>query len=407
MSQLKGWLLFLCGICMGAADLVPGISGGTIAFIMGFYSQLLNAIKSINASSLKLLLKGDVRLFFQAIRWRFLLTLITGIIVAFVSFASLFHYLLGHETYRIYLYSAFLGLILASFWFCIRQLTEWKAVHIVGMVFGAVIAYLFTGPFFETQSQGPFSVKIELNENFPSLNNYDAKRGLLTHLSDYTLGAMFSKGLIAPDADVYDLSGGVIGKVVDVATPYRGYKLDPWLVFCGIIAICGLLLPGISGSYLLTLLGVYPLVIGSLADFVEGLFAFSIDFDSFYTLFSLLIGILIGFAVFARAVSWLLKEYPKISIAVLSGFMIGALRSVWPFWTYDYALLPLKLQKGPQLLLINPICPSLTSPIFFYALIFTAIGFGSIFLVEYLAKLKMEADYYNTHDVKKGHVPEQ
>jgi putative membrane protein len=385
-NKLKKWKLFFCGFIMGAADLVPGISGGTIAFILGFYQQLLDSIKTINASSLRLLFTGKISLFFQTIAWQFLLTLCCGIGTAFVTLAGLFHFILADETYRVYLYSVFLGLILASFCVCIRQLKEWKASHMLSLICGALIAYLCTGSFFEQSAQGPYAIKMELNAR--SLTNYNSSQKLLTHLSEETLGAMLAKGSVKPVTDVFDNEGKWLGQAEDLVKPYYGSQIDPWLIFCGAIAICALLLPGISGSYLLTLLGVYPVVIGALADFLAAAKQLHFDQESFFVLFSLFLGIIGGVAVFARFVSWLLNRYPSGAIAALSGFMIGALRSVWPFWSYEYILLPLKLHKGPQLLPLDPILPSLTSPYVIYAVLCAGGGFTVVLVAEYLAQLK-------------------
>ncbi|MFI5343105.1 MAG: undecaprenyl phosphate translocase family protein, partial [Chlamydiales bacterium] len=165
-------------------------------------------------------------------------------------------------------------------------------------------------------------------------------------------------------------------------------RLSGWLIFCGMVAVCALLLPGISGSYLLTLLGVYPMVIGALADWVSHLKQGIFDFDSFEILLNLGLGILIGAALFARLLSWLLKAYPNLSLAILSGFMIGALPSVWPFWSYTSILLPMKLEKGPQLLALDPIWPSWSSSQAYLALLWMAAGCLLVIGLELLARYK-------------------
>lgn len=378
-SPRHQWYILFCGICMGAADLVPGISGGTIAFIMGFYHPLLDSLKTINSTSLQLLVKGQWRSFFQVVAWKFLVTLLAGIVIAFISLSSFFHYLLGHEIYRVYLYSGFLGLILASFVFCLRQLKAWKIHHLLGLILGAVSAYFLTNASSSFPSEDLYAIKIELTT---SASNYDATERLLTHLSHATLGAMLAKGLITSDTSIYSLQGGLIGKAADIV-PEAGYRIDFWLMLCGALAVCALLLPGISGSYVLTLLGVYPLIISSLVDLIEGAKQFTFDQEAFFVLLNVGIGILVGLVSFARMVSWLLKTYPDSTIAILSGFLIGALRSVWPFWTYEYALLPLKLHKGPQLLVIDPVWPTFFSPVFLLSLVCAAIGFGLVFTVEH------------------------
>ncbi|WP_068468083.1 DUF368 domain-containing protein [Candidatus Protochlamydia phocaeensis] len=389
MSSLsfKGIYLFFCGLCMGAADLVPGISGGTVAFIMGFYQSLLESLKTINFSTLKLLFTFRFRAFSQQVAWPFLFTLGAGIICSLITLAGLFHSILSHEVYRVYFYGAFMGLILASFVFCLRQIKQWAIGKGIGLIAGALIAYGLTDLTLSPESAGPYAIKMEIRQE-KDLFNYQAQQSLLTQLSPTVLSALLSKGIIQPDTLVYDGKGVQVGRAAELTASYRPALIDGWIVLCGAIAICALLLPGISGSYLLTLLGVYPLVIGALADFVFHLKQFTIDWEAASILLSLFIGIVIGAVCFARFVSWLLRHYPDISIAVLSGFMIGALRSVWPFWSYTYILQPLKLQQGPQLLPLEPIWPTNDPFLLGGTALCMAGGFAIVFLIEYLAKRK-------------------
>lgn len=393
------WLfLFLCGICMGAADLVPGISGGTIAFMMGFYDELLESIKTLNGFSLKLFFSGQWRAFFQFVAWKFLLILLAGIIFSFISLAGLFHFILEHEIYRTYLYSSFLGIILASFFFCLRQINEWSSIQVIGLVCGAILAYVGTGSSLLSESKGFYGVKIQLDLN-RSVKNYDAQQGVLKDLSKATLSAMLAKEIVHRDAEVYDNQGRVIGQVKDFIVPYQNYPLDLWLSLCGTLAVCALLLPGISGSYLLTLLGVYSLVIGALADLVSSLKHLAFDKDAFFILFSLGSGMIVGLMIFSRGVSYLLKHYPNFTLAVLVGFMIGAIRSVWPFWSYEYTLLPLKMHKGPHLTILEPIWPPL-GPSALYALLCASGGFLLIFAMDYLVN---QTQVNNKLRIKIGH----
>lgn len=280
----NGWTLFFCGLCMGTADLVPGISGGTIAFILGIYQPLLESLKSFNAP--------------RKTEWRFLATLVSGILTAILSFAHLLHSALSHDVYRVYLYAGFFGLILASFIFCVRQVNTWNWKIALGLFLGAASAYFLT-----------------------------------------------------------EKTGSHSQAVIDLSP---GFCL--WLMVCGALAVCALLLPGISGSYILTLLGVYPTVIQALVNFTRSLEALAI-------LASLGIGILVGAAIFAKAVSWLLKEYPNMSLAVLSGFMIGAIRSLWPF----------------------EIGETLDSPLLAKAAFCAIAGFAVVFLLEAKSKQRIRA----------------
>lgn len=316
---------------MGTADLVPGISGGTIAFILGFYQPLLEGLKSFNGRAFKFLLTGHLRAFAHQIEWKFLLTLLSGIGFAFICLANFFHYILSHELYRIYLYATFLGLILASTVICLRLVQVWNYQTILGICLGAVVAFFLT------------------------------------------------ESTIAASTD---------GVVEELTAPTKASFLNIWLIVCGSLAVCALLLPGISGSYILTLLGVYAFVIEALVDFLNALAVFSFNSEAFGTLASLGLGIIFGAIGFARGVSWLLKEYSAITLAVLSGFMIGAIRSVWPFWTYDYILLPLKIDKGPQLITIDPYIPSFSSPILWEAALCGVLGFIVVYGLEACVKYK-------------------
>lgn len=293
--------LFFCGLCMGAADLVPGISGGTIAFIMGFYSQLLEGLKSFNAHSFRLLLKGEFPAFFQIIPWKFLLPLIGGIATSFIFLTGFLHFILEHDLYRIYLYATFTGLIFASSLFCLRQVNRWDFVTISSLLIGAIIAYLFTGSALEMS-------------------------------------------------------------VVYVSSAY----LDLWLVFCGVLAISAMLLPGISGSYLLTLLGVYPTIIKSLAHFISSVKQGHFDTNAFSILSSLFVGIVVGLLFFSRMVSWLLKQYPQPTLALLTGFVIGGIRCVWPFQS-----IPADLVSGTYLKMI----------------LVSISGFALVLILEYVASV--------------------
>lgn len=291
--------LYLCGLCMGAADLVPGISGGTIAFIMGFYNPLLEALKTINLETLKLLLKGRFSQFFDKTAWKFLLPLVGGIATSFIFLTGFLHFILRHEIYQNYLYAGFTGLVLGSSLYCFKQIERLNLSNCLMLLLGAAIAYFFTG------------------SNLVSTAHY------------------------IPMAFI-----------------------DPWLMICGVLAISAMLLPGISGSYLLTLLGVYPSVIGALALFIANMKAGIFDVDAFSILFSLFLGILVGIFSFARVVSWLLNNFPGPTLSLLTGFMLGGIRSIWPF------------------------TESMGGEMMVYSGFFCLGGFGLVLAVEYLAGLK-------------------
>lgn len=352
--------LICCGLCMGTADIIPGISGGTVAFIMGFYEELLNSIKSFNLHALKQLGKGHFKEFFRLISWKFLLGLISGIVVAMACLAHLVTFILNHESYRIFLYASFFGLIVAAAFLCSQQLKNWKWPYLIIFILSASIAYLFSGKSFILDTKEElFNVRVEFKASEKPLNNYDAESQMLLNLPKSTVSAMLAKGIIHGNTRVYSLSDHRFGEVNDFIKTAYLKKWDGWIIFCGAIAICAMILPGISGSYLLSILGMYATVVGALADFAGGLTHGHLDVPALMILTNMLIGICLGAIFFTRFVSWVLNKYHDVAIIALTGFMIGALKSVWPFWTYQYTLLPLNLSKGPQLEVITPYLPSL------------------------------------------------
>lgn len=396
LGSSKEWLrIFFSGICMGAADIVPGISGGTIAFIMGFYHDLLLSIKSFDGSAFLLLFKGQFKRFSERVSWEFLSALIGGIAFAMILLAGFFDHILGHEFYRVFLYAGFLGLILASVVLCAKQLSSWKLRHFLALAIGGGAAFFLTGTELNSLSKEPlFDVSLVGHPNAGKdsgkklLRNYDRQKQMLLNVPTSTLAAMLAKNAISSDTLVYSHESAKFGLVQDFEIPMPSRGINWWIVCCGAIAISAMLLPGISGSYLLTILGMYSIVIGALADFVQAVKSFSFDMDAFLILTSMLLGIMVGALLFSRVVVWLLRRYHDLTIALLTGFMIGALQSVWPFWSYAYQLLPLKLEKGAQLVVLEPLLPSLASPLFWVALLICLLGFSAVFIVEFLAAKK-------------------
>lgn len=239
-------VVMLKGIGMGAADVVPGVSGGTIAFIVGIYDELIDSIKSINIHSLKLLFTGKFIAFWKAINANFLLSLIVGIAISIFSLAKLITYLLDNEPVLVWAF--FFGLVLASTWFVSKDIKEWNWKTILGFIAGAAIAYYIT-----------------------------------------------------------------------IATPAETSTNLLFISFCGAIAICAMILPGISGSFILLLLGKYYYIMEAInkLDFVVlGVFA---------------VGALLGITSFSRVLSYALKHFRNITLSVLTGFMLGSLNKVWPW----------------------------------------------------------------------------
>ncbi|MBO7465129.1 MAG: DUF368 domain-containing protein [Bacteroidales bacterium] len=246
-NMKKHLLIYLKGIAMGACDVVPGVSGGTIAFITGIYERLINAIKSINGSNLKLFFTGHIRECWKNIDGTFLVCLILGIATSFLSLAKLITWLIAG--YPTMVWAFFFGLIVASTIF-IGKKVDWNWKTVLAFLLFAVLSFFITSP-----------------ENAP-LN------------SDNAL----------------------------------------WYIFiCGAVAICAMILPGISGSFILLLLGEY---------------FFMMDAISSLNLIAILVfmaGAVIGILSFANLLSWLFKHFEMITLAALSGFMFGSLNKVWPW----------------------------------------------------------------------------
>jgi putative membrane protein len=263
--------IMLKGIGMGAADVVPGVSGGTIAFIVGIYEELLDSIKSINGNSLKLLFTWKIAVFWKAINGNFLLALVSGIAISIFSLAKLITYLL--ETQPVLIWSFFFGLVLASTLFVSKDIKKWDWKTVLSFIIGAIIAYYIT-----------------------------------------------------------------------IATPAETPN-GLWFIFlCGAIAICAMILPGISGSFILVLLGKYYYVMEAVKN---------LDIVIIIVFIS---GAAIGITSFSRLLSYLLHKLHDITIAVLAGFMLGSLNKVWPWKAEDAIsnILPDKLiWEGAGLMILG------------------------------------------------------
>ena len=305
MRALKDYLLlFAKGLAMGGADVVPGVSGGTIAFISGIYEELIDSIKAVNISSIKVLLKGDFKEFWQQINGNFLIVLFAGIAISLASLAKLMTYLMVHSP--IQLWSFFLGLILISSIVILRQIKQWSVGVVIAGIIGIVASYFLT-------SMSP-----------------------------------------AQTSDSYLM-----------------------IFLSGAIAICAMILPGISGAFILLILGKYQLVVGALGNLDFGI------------IFVFMAGALFGILMFVRVISWLLHKYHNYAIAVLAGFMMGSLNKIWP-WKQ---VLEFRLNRhGEQVPFIEKnITPNQflettgDSPFIMQAILFMAIGFFIVVVVEKIA----------------------
>ena len=241
--------VFLKGMAMGAANVIPGVSGGTIALITGIFERLINAIKSFDITALRLLFSGKVKDFIKHTDLYFLLALFAGIGVSIISVARLFSYLFEH--YPIYLWSFFFGLILASVIFVGRTVEKWRPSVITSFIIGASAAISIT-----------------------------------------------------------------------LLTPATENDSFFYLIICGVVAICSMILPGLSGSFVLILMGNYQLV---MIDAVN-----EIRFD---ILFPVVIGAVGGLIGFSYILSWVFKKYKDQTISTLTGFILGSLGIIWPWKT--------------------------------------------------------------------------
>ncbi|MEM6725816.1 MAG: DUF368 domain-containing protein [Bacteroidota bacterium] len=237
---------FMKGLAMGAADVVPGVSGGTIAFITGIYERLLNAIRSIGLGTLKKLQKEGLAAAWKSIDGSFLVALFGGIFVSILSLAKLLEWTLEH--YPQLLWAFFFGLIVASAIYVGKQIKSWNTSTIIALVIG--------------------------------------------------IGVAFSITLLSP------------------AEPNVTYFM---IFISGAIAVCAMILPGISGGFILLLMGMYAPVLGAVSDF------------NIVFLAILLAGCISGLLSFSHLLSWLFEKYRDLTLAVLTGFMIGALNKVWPW----------------------------------------------------------------------------
>lgn len=321
------------GLAMGAADAVPGVSGGTIAFISGIYEELVTTISNINLSLFKTLKNKGVYAFWKQLNGNFIVALLSGIAISFVTFIRLAKYLI--ENHPILIWSFFFGLILASILYIGKQIERWNLKIIFSIIIGTIIAYYIT--------------------TIPSLANNDK--------------------------------------------PY-------FLFFAGAIAICAMILPGISGSFILVILGAYKTLSDAIHDF---------DIERILIFIS---GALIGILSFSRVLKWLYKHYKNTTLAILTGFIVGSLNKVWP-WKETVSVF--SKESGSELLFnevsktgtlsvlqkstqdfdsYKTVIEKSVSPIYYstinnnsdpqllYAFLFMAVGFLSIFILEKISSSK-------------------
>jgi putative membrane protein len=286
---------------MGAADAVPGVSGGTIAFMTGIYEELIFSLKQCSVSAVKVLFQNGIKAAWQHINGTFLLALFSGIIISVLTLSRVVLYLLANHP--ILLWSFFFGLILAAVWSVIRHIDKWKTDVIATFLIGTIGAFL------------------------------------ITTISPTTI------------------------------------ETSPLIVFLsGMIAICAMILPGISGSFILLLLGMYGPMLTAVKEW------------QFMTLFIFIGGCVTGLLSFSHVLSWMFKHYKTVTLALLGGFMLGSLNKVWPWKQTIESVID---RHGKEIPLVqNNILPHTfealnTQPAYmWYAIILMFLGVGMVVVLE-------------------------
>lgn len=375
---------------MGTADIVPGVSGGTMALICGIYEKLIASIKSLGSADALSLFALDFKRFNRNVAWDFLLAVLLGIGTSLILFSQAIHHMLGDPIWRTYLYMLFYGMVLFSIFACIWRVPKWNKRMWWGLAAGVASTFLFTG-FRVDRSSVDDIYQVRLPEEFvysgeKELMNYDREQNLLKDLNEQTMAAMWRKGYINGSTKVYRADNSQTFFLEDIVEKGEDSWLNPWLMLCGAIAVSAMLLPGISGSFLLMILGAYPIVIGALAELVRGWASFEWNGDAFAVLVNVGLGIITGAILFSRAIDWFLKKDHDLTIAVLIGFMGGSLRVIWPFWEYAWELDPLKLSNGAQLVALSPIRPLPWDPVYWKSIPFLFLGFGMVYLLHRISE---------------------
>lgn len=311
------FIITLKGLAMGAADVVPGVSGGTIAFISGIYKELIDSINNVNFSVLKTLRTSGIKAAWKQINGSFLFALLLGIAISILTFAKIIIYSLEH--YPILVWSFFFGLVLASIAFIGKDIDKWELRTIFFLIFGSIVSYFVT-------VMEPTS---------------------------------------SPDSYLY-------------------------LFLSGFVAIIAMILPGISGAFILLLMGSYETVIGTINQFRDGLFNLNWEVlqQAILKLLTFAVGAIIGLKLFSKVLHWMFENHKNSTLALLIGFMIGSLNKIWPWketllWRtnshgeqipfVEKSISPFQFQDDPQLL---------------FAIIMAIIGFLLIFILEKLGSKK-------------------
>ena len=287
---------------MGAADVVPGVSGGTIAFISGIYEELISSINQIGPALIRTLPKKGLVAAWNEVNGRFLLSLFIGIALSVITLARFISWLLENEP--VLLWSFFFGLVVASVIFVARAIEKWRLATLLMLLLGSAVAYYIT--------------QLPPVENTASL---------------------------------------------------------PYLFLSGALAICAMILPGISGAFILVLLGSYKTVLDAVHE------------RNLITLATVFLGALFGLLSFARLLKWMFQHYKDLTLALLTGFIIGSLNKIWP-WK---VVLESRVFDGKRIPLLEENVSPFTypgDPQLLWAILLAIAGFSLIFMLEKLAAEK-------------------
>lgn len=296
MQPYLGW--FLKGLAMGAANVIPGVSGGTIAFITNIYERLINSLKSFDLKALNLLFNGKIRELIVKVDFWFLLSVLGGVAVSILSLAKLLEFLfINYETLTL---AFFFGLIIASIIAVGTQVESWSVSTIVSLITGTVIAISIA---------------------------------------------------FLPPANANDAIG--------------------YVFLCGIVAVCSMILPGLSGSYILLLMGNYILVLQA----VSGI--------NFKIIIPLMVGCVVGLLLFSRLLSYLFAHYKSQTIALLTGFVTGSLIIIWPWKTAEYLI----VEDKQKVVGFHWEIPEVDGMLL-GAILLILVGFGLVMIIERAGRTK-------------------
>ncbi|MGK0493678.1 MAG: putative membrane protein [Maribacter sp.] len=300
-TYLQYLSITLKGMAMGIAELVPGVSGGTIAFVTGIYEEFISSINNVNLSTFKTLKNEGFIAFWKKLNGSFLLVLFVGMMISILSSSKLITWLL--EFHPIPIWAFFFGLVLASVIFVAKAITKWNVLSLVLFTLGTVVAFYIT--------------------------------------------------TLPPSANTDSL---------------------PFLFFSGALAICAMVLPGISGSFILVLLGSYKTILDAVNE------------KDLKIVITVGLGTVFGILSFARLLKWMFENYKDATLAVLTGFILGSLNKIWP-WKNILEV----IQIGKKKIIIDENISPFNfdgDPQLTFAIVFALIGFSLIFILEKTASKK-------------------